>query len=292
MYLKKVILVLSMVVLLSVHAVADAAITVVSEPDVSPTAVVDLQKTAEAFDAVLKDTFKSALDVDVKIIACTDSQSVASVFEREMQQELSLKDSKSGYMWGSLKRQIIIVNVKKGEMKEPWERVETLAMFLVRQWQWELRGKKAPNDINVETKGSLEGLFWFDQGVADYLGAVIAEKRGLRSIDKWRTERIEYLNHFYSKQLMKPQEIQILAVRSWSMFILENPVYKADLLTASFLEQDTSKKLGLIPGFYLKSANTEDAVGLWSSTFEMDYMPFCGNFVNWYNNTICKNLER
>lgn len=285
--MKKLLLALLVAILLSIPAVANAAITVTHEPGVGPEVVRDLHETVKAFDAVLQSTFRSTLD-EVKVIVCPDDQSVVTVLERETQQKLTDQDVKAAYMWGGLKQQIIVVNAKTGEMKKPWERAEILSMFLIRQWQWELRGKKLPDEIKVETKGILDGLFWLDQGLADYIGAMVAEKRGLRSLEKWKSERVEYFSHSNTKQPMKPQDTQIMAVRSWAMFIIERAVYKADLFIAYFLEQESNKKLALMPDFYLKSANTEDVIGLWQSTFKLDYKPFCEAFVSWYNNTICK----
>jgi hypothetical protein len=48
--------------------------------------------------------------------------------------------------------------------------------------QYQLRGKKHPDEIKVETQGKIDALYRMNQGMMDYVGAMVADKRGLGSV--------------------------------------------------------------------------------------------------------------
>lgn len=275
--------------LLASPGMATAEIRVVSEANTYPAVVAEVEQTVKTFNSVLKETMNASLDVDMNIFVCPNRDILVQVIEREQQIQPTQRSVPSeAYVFGSPKKQSIFINAETGATKENYERAELLSMFLVRQWQYELRGKKVPNEARTEVRGILDAFFWMDQGVADYIGAMVAEKRGFRSVEKWKTERVEFLSRFYSAEPFSLNEMHILSVRSWAMWLIKQPVYKADLITARLLEQETSKRLLAIPDYYSQSGSTENVKDQWEKAFGLNYEKFTTDFINWYNGNLVK----
>lgn len=101
----------------------------------------------------------------------------------------------------------------------------------------------------------------------DYVGALVANRRGLRSIEKWKEERLQFLQRFYSLKPISKEEVFFLILRSWAGFLVVNPEYKADLLI-TYLFKKQAEGLKAIPEYYRQSEDTDNVYKVWEQAFE------------------------
>ena len=141
-----------------------------------------------------------------------------------------------------------------------------------------------PNDIAVETRGDLNYLYWMDQGISDYIGALVAEKQGLGSVTKWERHKLLLLRGTLAP--MTQNEATILSVTSWANFMLVAPAYKADLMACYLIHSLKAKDLKAVAMYYQQSNGTTNITPVWESAFGLQYNEFIKDFVIWYNQEV------
>jgi hypothetical protein len=286
--LKRYLFVLFMAVLIIFPSgLASAGIKVIAEPGTDPAIISDIRQTVDAFNSVLKETTNTRFDSNMNIFVCPDRQVFEQVIARELKVNVSPEDTPlESYLVTNKKKQTIIANAATGQLKENYQRAEILSIFLFLQWQYELRGGKPPDENRAESRGELDAFYWIDQGTADYIGARVAERRGLRSMEEWKNERVEFLRRTYPTQQFTPKALFLLSLRSWAMWLVPSPAYKADLLVAYLFRQDTEKRLAVLPEYYSKSADTKDISLVFEQEFGMRYEQFANDYSQWYSDNI------
>lgn len=284
-FLNGLIKIMITVYLLITPITASAQVEIISEPGADLSSLKELQQTVDAFNEVIKNKLQTDWQENVQVFICPDRNSFLTVAERETGDPQSKKVfEQSIYAFSQLSQQKIFIDQAGGKQKAQYERAEILSSFLFRSLWYQLNNKTMPNDIKVETSGTLNYLYWMNEGTGHYIGALVSEMLGFRSLKKWERERVIAL-----RGLLKPMteaEMQILGVSSWANFLIPGAAYKADVAAAYLFETAKPNGLKTIPLYYQRSADTKNAIAVWEASYELNYGEFIQNFISWYNRKV------
>ena len=134
-------------------------------------------------------------------------------------------------------------------------------------------------------------MFWVDIGAMDYIGALVSERLGIRSVEEWKKERIDVIKNLDSVKPISQNEIFVLSVSSWAMFLLDKPSYKADLLFSYLIEKQGKQSLIVLPTYYRESLSTTNIYEVLSRNFQIDCNQFFEEYIDWYNYQIMQVQE-
>lgn len=141
----------------------------------------DVKKAAAAFDELTQQKLGAERHHSVKVyVAASDAD-----YRAILKDKFSLDDDEAaeiaaisgGWSGGSL--HITAINAKAGVMDSHSDRYATTAHELFHQLQYELSHGRDTDK---------EALFWLEEGSADYVGALMAEKLGGRKLARWQLD--------------------------------------------------------------------------------------------------------
>lgn len=282
--LHRLIIFLLMISSLFIPTAASAAVQITAEPGVSPITITEIQDTVEAFNSIIQDTMAVSLDDEIRIVICPDRETFLEAINQGLPPEKKKTHIDTVYASTSLSNPTIFIDESGRLKKTAAERARIIGNYLCRHLLLQLNGHTRPNDIAVETRGVLNYLYWMDQGISDYVGALVAEKQGLESMAKWERHTLLLLRGTLTPMTMN--EAEILSVSSWANFLLPAPTYKADLMVTYLIQSLKDKDLKLVAMYYQQSKGTTNIQSVWESTFGLQHNQFIKDFVTWYNREV------
>ena len=145
----------------------------------SGAALADVQKAAAAFDGLTQEKLGVTRRHSVRVyVAASDAD-----YRRILREEFSLSDEEAGQVaaisggWSGGSLHVTAVNAKAGVMDGHSDRYATTAHELFHQLQYEMSHGRDTDKT---------ALFWLEEGSADYVGAMMAEKLGARTLARWQ----------------------------------------------------------------------------------------------------------
>ena len=251
-------------------------ITVAAYGQVSVDTRQDVEKAAKGFAAFCENNLAVKLNRDVRVLVAPDRNSYQALLVKEMEMTEAEAKNKAQYTSGQASGQkgLCVINGDKNGLKESDDRLGTTAHELFHQLQYQLSDGH---------NGYEQGLFWLEEGSADYMGAQVAAAVGGRSVEKWFLDA-----KFTVQNSRKVADIMALqhtteAQRSELMNNRVNSYGLADLMTWFLVKnyaagQENAKLLE----YYRRLGQGERAEESLQNTFGVSLDAFLTEFVDWW----------
>lgn len=251
-------------------------ITVIAEGEPPASTVRDVERAAGTFNALLAEQSGGKLTRGVRLyVAASDAvyeQVLAREFDENAAAARELARVSGGWSGGRLG--VTAVNGGAGVMSSTSDRYATTAHELYHQLQYELSAGE-----NTDKKS----LFWLEEGSADYVGALLAERLGGKSVHKWLLDtRLDLVS---AKAVIDPARLGVttLAERKEIMGRDLHSYQLADVMTCYLLEKYAKgEELKRLAVFFtaLRDADSSDAA--FERAFSVQPAAFIADFTAWW----------
>ena len=183
----------------TVGATGPAAVSVHSHGQPAPETMRDIEQAASAFPQLLEERYQVSLQHNVDIWVSADTGKYEELLVKKLGVEEEKVKPKAQYTSGESmgRKNIIALDGDKQKMTDKSERYSTTGHELFHQLQYELSDGRS---------GYENSLFWLEEGTADYAGALLAEKMGGRSVEKWYMDDLFTLQN--AKETAKVEKLQ------------------------------------------------------------------------------------
>lgn len=251
---------------------ASAAIAVYAEPGTDPQLVHNVQLVADAFDQILATELGVTLDKDVKLFVAPSRDAYIQVLQRELglSQEVAERSGKMTSGFSASGRQTIALNGGLAAMKTLGGVSAVAAHELFHQVQKQLEG------------GKWVRLYWVSEGTADYVGAMVADRLGVMSLDGWKQQRINLLRK--TPGHARPQELADINLAQWSTLMEQGkqPYTMSDLMVVFLLEQGKNRSIADFTEYFRQCRNLQNGRSALQAAFGMGLNEFLARFDPWF----------
>lgn len=236
----------------------------------------DVRQAADAFDAMLDETMQAHLHRDIQLYVGADEAAYQYILEREFSLEAddarSIAQISGGWTGG--RRAITAINGKAGVMADRSDRISTTAHELFHQMQYELSDGNDTDD---------KALFWLEEGSADYVGALLAERLGGKPAQKWILDvRLELMR---ATQTAAPDQLQHASMNERKALMRKDlhTYQMADLMTWHLMEvhakgQETAK----LAEYFRQLKAVKDGETAFENTFGTALREYLAEFARWW----------
>lgn len=209
----------------------------------------DVKKAAAAFDELTEQQLGAKRQHSVKVYVAASDADYRSI----LREKFSLDDDEAAEIaaisggWSGGRLHTTAINAKAGVMDKRSDRYATTAHELFHQLQYEL------SDGHDTDK---EALFWLEEGSADYVGALMAEKLGGRKLARWQMDVLDDL--LGAPQPAEPSALLHLEFAERKSIMQKNyHAYEmADMMTAELLARFPEEQRGQKLTAYFKALGT------------------------------------
>lgn len=268
-----VLLLLAWVWLAAAPQATQAAIAVIAEPGADPAHLAMVQKTVDTFNQIIGGEMGVTLDRDVRVYVCPTRDSYRDVLRRHFslspdQADRSAKAS-GGFSSGTAKAVAVHFDAAGGAA--PLRAYTTTAHELVHQLQFQLAGR------NIA-----KSFYWLKEGMADLVGAAVAEKVGYQSLDKWKLDRANTLRK--ADKYVSPQDIITTDLDRWTGFIERklHPYQVADLMVFYLMSQAKTDGYRPLAEYYRLLGQGVDNDAAFLRAFGLDARAVDAGFRGWF----------
>ncbi|WP_303840035.1 hypothetical protein [Selenomonas ruminantium] len=183
----------------TVGATGPATVSVHSLGQPAPETIRDIEQAAAAFPQLLEERYQVSLQQSVDIWVSADTVKYEELLVKRLGVEEDKVKPKAQYTSGESvgRKNIIALDGDKQKMTDKSERYSTTGHELFHQLQYELSEGRS---------GYENSLFWLEEGTADYAGALLAEKMGGRSVEKWYMDDLFTLQN--AREAAKVEKLQ------------------------------------------------------------------------------------
>ena len=247
-------------------------VEIFTEGKLPESALQDVRQTANVFSSLMDQEMGTPLTHSVRLYVTAGKKDYQAVLEREF--ELTAQEARhvagisGGWSGGS--RHLTAINAGAGVMVSSTDRHSTTAHELFHQLQYEL------SDGHDTDR---EALFWLEEGTADYVGALVAEKLGGQSLEKWRLD--SQLDVLLAAKPVEPEKLMHCTMEQRQKLMgKEYHAYQvAGVMTGYLLSRlPPEQRLPAVASYfrYLAEAQTGEqafrqAFGIGLETFLQDY---------------------
>ena len=201
-------------------------------------------------------------------------------YRRILKEEFSLSDEEAQEVaaisggWSGGRLHVTAVNAKAGVMDSHSDRYATTAHELFHQLQYELsRGRDTDRDA----------LFWLEEGSADYVGAMMAEKLGGRKLARWQNDVLDDL--LGAPHAARPDQlIHLEFAERKAIMAKECHAYgMADMMTALLLARFPEDERGQkLTAYFTSLGEGETGEDAFAQTFGLTLDDFLQEFAAWW----------
>lgn len=242
----------------------------------SGAALPDVKKAASAFDGLTQEKLGAVRHHSVRVfVAASDAD-----YRRILKEEFSLSDEEAQEVaaisggWSGGRLHVTAVNAKAGVMDSHSDRYATTAHELFHQLQYELsRGRDTDRDA----------LFWLEEGSADYVGAMMAEKLGGRKLARWQNDVLDDL--LGAPHAARPDQlIHLEFAERKAIMAKECHAYgMADMMTALLLARFPEDERGQkLTAYFTSLGEGETGEDAFAQTFGLTLDDFLQEFAAWW----------
>lgn len=235
----------------------------------------DVQRTAEAFPEFMEEKFQVRLQRSTKIWVGADTPQYQELLTKRLGMEEDNAPAKAQYTNGqsSGRKAMVAIDGNRKKLGDSSECISTTAHELFHQLQYEL---------SDDHSGYENSLFWLEEGTADYAGALLCEKLGGRSVDKWyRDARFTLQN---SRTVASVGQLQHTteAERLDMMTTKAKHYTLADVMTMYLLQQYGGSQPEQKIVAYYKALEKDEAEKAFAQTFGVELSAFLQEFSQWW----------
>ena len=179
----------------------DTAPSVLAEGDVSADAMKEVRTAASEMGSILNREMDAPLPPRIRIYVAGSQETYARVLAEHFSLTAKEADEVAAISggWSGGKRRVTAINGASGVMKGRSDRIHTTGHELFHQAQYALSEGKDTDE---------KALFWLEEGTADYMGALLAERMKGRSREKWIADiKVELLS---APKMVRMEDLQHL----------------------------------------------------------------------------------
>lgn len=248
-------------------------IKAVGEP--SQETMADVRAAAQGFSALTEEAGVPLVHGVTLFVAPTQE-----LYEHVLTQEFSHSPEEAAKIsslsggWTGGKQGQTVLNGAAGVMQSRSDRMSTTAHELFHQLQYDMsRGHDADE----------KALFWLEEGGADYVGALVAERCGGKSLQKWKRDTLMELR--LARETAKPESLLHcdLPQRIKLMDQKYHSYQMADAMVIYLLQQqEQGKEFAALAQYFTALADKKNGEEAFSQAFGMSHAQFLRNFQQWY----------
>lgn len=236
----------------------------------------DIQQLADVFDTLTDEMIGVHLRRDIKVYVGADETAYQNILEREfsLKTDDAQKIARVSGGWTGGRRAVTALNGKAGVMADRSDCISTMAHELFHQLQYELSNG---NDTDEKV------LFWLEEGSADYVGALLAERLGGRSVQKWILDvQIELMSASHTVTLEQLQHTN-MAERKALMSKELHTYQMADLMTWHLLTTHGKGQESIkLTEYFRQLKATSDGAEAFENTFGVGLKEYLAEFADWW----------
>lgn len=242
----------------------------------SGAALADVKKAAGAFDELTEQQMGARRQHSVKVYVASSDADYRSI----LREKFALSDDEAAEIagisggWSGGRQHITAINAKAGVMESHSDRYATTAHELFHQLQYELSDGRDTDK---------EALFWLEEGSADYVGAMMAEKLGGRRMARWQMDVLDDL--LGAPQPAEPADLLHLEFAERKSIMKKNyHAYEmADMMTARLLSRYSEEERGQKLASYFKALGTgKSGEEAFTEAFGLSLDDFLTEFSAWW----------
>jgi hypothetical protein len=209
---------------------ANATIMLEAAPDTHPKLTAEVQRTIDSFNAIASEELGVTLDKNVFIRLCPSEVCYVNALRNDAGYSYD-KAQLTGRVSGGTTfpdKRLILLNILNPSGL-PFARA-VVAHELTHMLQSQIAG-----DIAYQRSNR-----WIKEGMADWMGALVSNKLGSESIEKWRLDRINRLRA--ATNPLAPGNMDEVSFEQWTHWMDEKrlPYEMVDLMMMSLAEQKGS----------------------------------------------------
>jgi hypothetical protein len=270
--LKKLALIGIITFILAATAVANAAIAVVPQPGISDDVRLKVAKTVGQFNDILEREMKVRLTRDITIHLCPSTEAYRQTLETVIGMSPALAQSSAKVSSGlanSTHNAIALKFNPENAATFDYRAYTVTAHELFHQVQYQLAGNSPDNTQK-----------WLREGSADLVGAIIAEKLGYESLDKWRADRLNALRR--AKAAVKPADILHVSLSKWNSYVEDGLLpYQVSDLMVFYLMNRSGNNLEAIATYFTLAGSSRDDDRNFRQAFGLSLGEFLPAFESW-----------
>ncbi|WP_288311769.1 hypothetical protein, partial [uncultured Selenomonas sp.] len=201
-------------------------------------------------------------------------------YERVLTQQFSHSEEEAAKIsaisggWTGGKQGKTALNGAAGVMQDRSGRMSTTAHELFHQLQY---------DLSHGNDAAEQALFWLEEGSADYVGALVAEQCGGKSLHKWEQDTMFDLRR--AQETVNAKELVHCSPQR-RMQLMEKKYHSYQLADAMVIclvqKQAKGTELVAIVRYFQALADTRSGEEAFSQAFGMTHAQFLQEFQQWY----------
>ena len=240
----------------------------------------DIQQASDAFNDLIAMDMDTHLHHDIKMFVAFSPKD----YQKILKQNFHLSQAEAEHIavvtggWSNGNTHKSVLNVSSNVMTSSSMRSSITGHELFHQLQTELSHKHNTNE---------QSLFWMDEGTADYVGAVIAEKLGYETLQQWQNNRIMSMRCLPHN--VSASELQICNNEKRTELLSENKssYQMADLMVIYLLSQQSAEeRLSKIAEYFRQLGTTKDSETAFQQTFHISLNDFITKYNAWFTKTM------
>lgn len=267
-------IIIALILVLATQLTALAAITVIAEPGTDPVHTAMVQKTVDTFNAILNNEMGVTLDNDVRVFVCPTRESYRDVLRRELGFSPDAAERHSAITGGFSNDKARAVAVKiaaAGSAAVASSAYKTTAHELFHQVESQLAGANKRNSY-----------YWLKEGGADLTGALVAEKNGHQSLEKWKLDQVNVLRK--ADKYASPREIIDTDLARWTKLIEDKlyPYQMSDLMVFYLMTQTKTGGYRAIADYFRLLGQGVPGRAAFERAFGLPPAQFVDGFQAWF----------
>lgn len=245
----------------------------VGEPSQETMAVVKM--AVQDFTA-LTEAAGAPLSHGVELFVASTQEQYEQVLTKEFShspEEAAQIASLSGGWTGGKQGQTVL-NGAAGVMQGRSDRLSTTAHELFHQLQYDLSHGRDADE---------KALFWLEEGSADYVGALVAERCGGKSLHKWQFDTLQDLR--LAKETARPESLLhcTLSQRIRLMDKKYHSYQMADVMVVYLMQQqEQGTEFAALVRYFEALSEAKDGEEAFAQVFGMTQAQFLRDFQAWY----------
>ncbi|MCR5757933.1 MAG: DUF1570 domain-containing protein [Selenomonas sp.] len=256
-------------------APGETAITVDSLGQPDAAVLKDVKVVAAAFPQFVADRFQLPMQRHTEIWVAADTAGYEELLKDKLGMEEQDSPQKAQYTNGqsSGRKALVAIDGSKKKLGDSSERFSTTAHELFHQLQYELSDGQS---------GYENSLFWLEEGTADYVGALVCEQLGGRSVEKWYMDALFTLQN--AREVADVSQLQHTTdeERMQLMTAQAKHYTLADVMTMYLLQHygGDSPEQKIVA--YYKSLENAQAEQAFVQAFGVELPAFLQEFSHWW----------
>lgn len=244
----------------------------------------DVKQAGAVFPQLMEEKFQLKLQRDTEIWLAADTGKYENLLTGRLGLEKENAPQKAKYTNGqsSGSKALVAIDGEKKKLGDRSERFSTTGHELFHQMQYELSDGHS---------GYENSLFWLEEGTADYVGALLCEKMGGRSVEKWYLDAMFTLQN--AKVVADISQLQHTTDEDRLKLMTAQAKHYtlADVMTMYLLQRYGGENPEQKIAAYYKGLEKGEAEPVFAQTFGVELAEFLRDFSGWWQSQLAEPVK-